>query len=56
MVAQGRGLVMKHDKAILDLTRRESSARKARGTTERRIERDKEREGEAKDRFPEEWA
>lgn len=47
---------MKHDKAIIDLTRRESSAKKARETTERRMERDREREGEAKDRLPEEWA
>lgn len=31
-----RGLVMKHDKAIIDLTERESSAKKAPGTTERK--------------------
>lgn len=47
---------MKHDKAIIDLTERESSAKKAPGTTESRMERDKEMEGEAKDRLPEKWA
>lgn len=51
-----RGLVMKHDKAIIDLTERASSAKKAPGTTERSMERDEETEGEAKDRLPEEWA
>lgn len=51
-----RGLVMKHDKAIIDLTERESGAKKTPGTTERRMERDKEMEGEAKDRLPEERA
>lgn len=51
-----RGLVMKHDKAIIDLTERESSAKKAPGTTERRLEHDKEMEGEAKDRLPEKRA
>lgn len=47
---------MRHDKAIIDLAERESSAKKAPGTTERRVERVKEMEGEAKDRLPEEWA
>lgn len=55
-VTQERGLVMRHDKAIIDLAERESSAKKAPGTTERRVERVKEMEGEAKDRLPEEWA
>lgn len=57
MVAQKeRGLVMKHDKAIIDPTERESGAKNAPGTTEGRAERDKEMEGEAKDRLPEKWA
>lgn len=47
---------MKHDKAIIDLTERQSSAKKAPGTAEGKMERDKEMEGEAKDRLPEEWA
>lgn len=47
---------MKHGKAIIDLPERESSAKKAPGTTERGMERDKEMEGEAKDRLPETWA
>jgi len=47
-----RGLVMKHDKAIIDLAKKESSAKKAPGTTKRRMGRDKEMEGEAKDRLP----
>lgn len=51
-----RGLVLKHDKAIIDLPDGESSAKKARGTAERGVERDTETEREAKDRLPEEWA
>lgn len=51
-----RGLVLKHDKAIIDLPDRASSTKKARGTAERGLERAMEMEGEAKDRLPEEWA
>lgn len=51
-----RGLVLKHDKAIIDLPDRESSTKKARGTAERGVGRAMETEGEAKDRLPEEWA
>lgn len=51
-----RGLVLKHDKAIIDLPDGESCAQKARGTAERGVERAMETEGEAKDRLPEEWA
>lgn len=47
---------MKHDKAIIDPTWRESGAKNAPGTAERGVERDKETEGEAKDRLPETWA
>lgn len=51
-----RGLVLKHDKAIIDLPDRESSTKKARGTEERGVGRAAGTEGEAKDRLPEEWA
>lgn len=49
-----RGLVLKHDKAIIDLPDRENSTKKKHKGQGR--ERGGTCHGEAKDRLPEEWA